>query len=101
MVDLVEPVEVRHSFGARPELAHGLRTTEHQHGEQRALACIEPERLVEHVAVTDGGPAMGGQDETDQSLRFEAVERGHDGALVVVHDRVPVGGLIAGGETAT
>ena len=41
MVDLVEPVEVRHSFGARPELAYGLRTTERQHGQQRALACIE------------------------------------------------------------
>ena len=78
-----------------PELARRLRAAQHQHGEDRLLRRGEPERLVEQVtelrcatALRAGEARVAGAPEAGEGLT--------DGRLVVVDDRVAIGGLVAG-----
>ena len=94
---LVEPVEVRHALGPDAQLADRLRAPQQEHGQDGALAVVEAQRLVEHLAVADDRAAVRGQHEADQLLVLELVERGEHRRLVVADDRLPVRGLVAGG----
>ena len=74
MLDLREPVEVRHPLGPGAQLTHRLRPPQEQHGQDRALPVVEAQGLVEHVPVADDGATVRGQDQADQPLLPQLVE---------------------------
>ena len=98
MLDVVEAIELRHAVRAEPELAHGLGPAKEEHGQERTLPAVERQCLVDHVPIAHGGPAMGGEDETNETLLLQLVEDRQHGVLVVVGHRLPVGCLVAGGD---
>ncbi len=61
-LQLVEVGEAVQALAARLELARGLRSAEHQDGEQREFVAADPEGFVEEVPVLRGpGPLPAGQ----------------------------------------
>ena len=98
MLDVVETLELRHAVRPKPEFAHGLGPAKEEHGQERTLPAVEGQCLVDHVPVAHGGPAMGGEDETDETLLLQLVEDRDHGVLVVVGHGLPVGCLVAGGD---
>ena len=72
-----------------------LRAAQHEHVENRDLRVVEPERAVERVAVLHRAP-IGPARERGPLALHEPVDTAADRVLVVIHDRVAVGGLVAG-----
>ena len=95
LVHLYGAVEVVQPVGAREQLPRRLRAAQHQHREQGLLLAADLQRLVEQVAVLGGAAGVAAGEPRPAPLA-EAVERVADRGLVVVHDRVAVGRLVAG-----
>ena len=81
------------------ELARGLRSPEHQDREHRDLLAGETDRLVEQVPVLRGA-AAGAARESRPAPSREPLERRSNRRLVVLDDRLAIGGLITGGSSA-
>ncbi len=95
MLHAVEPLDGRHALGPGAQLAHRLWPPQEEHGQDRGLRGVEPERLVEDVAITDDGAPVGGQHEADQALVLQIVEGALDDPLSVADDRLTIRGLVA------
>ena len=98
VLDVVEPLELRHAVRPEPKLSDGLGSAKQERGEERTLATVEGQGFVDHVAIANGGPAMGGKDETDETLLLQLGEDRQHRALVIVGHGLPIGCLVAGGN---
>src|SRR6185295_18144665 len=77
------------------QLSRRLWAAQHEHGEDRSLRLVEPERIVQQVAVL-AGAAASPAGEPGPAAQSEAAQALDDRGLVVVDDRIAVGRLIAG-----
>jgi hypothetical protein len=78
------------------QLAGRLRAAQHEHREQGDLGVGEADGVVQQVPVLRGA-APGPAREPNPAATAELVESGADRRLVVGHDRIAVGRLVAGG----
>ena len=87
--ELVQPLS------AGPELARGLGAAQQQHGDQRTLAGIKTERLVEELVELQSPLAAPVPDHPHQPFSLQRARTGLDRLVAVVDDRVPAGALVA------
>src|SRR5829696_5131482 len=92
LVHAGEPVQ---PLGACLQLSGRLRTAQHEHVEHRDLRAVEAECAVARVAVFHRAPVRPARERGPLALH-EPVDGSADRVLVVVHDRIAIGGLIAG-----
>ena len=96
-LDVVTTGEGVQSLGAGPQLARCLRTSQQQHGDDRALVGLERQPLVEDLVVLQCPPAGVGPHDPQQAAVLQRPRDPRDGLLVVVDDRLPAARLVAGG----
>ena len=83
------------ALGAGLHLGDRLRAAQDEDREHRQLGRRHPPALVGGVAVADRAPAVRRMHEPNQPHRLEREQRGLDRAVVVRHDGMPVGRLVA------
>jgi hypothetical protein len=93
-VDLLQGREGVQSLGPGPQLAHRLRPAQHQDREHGDLGRLQPQHLVEHVAVLGRAVARAVHDPREPLLA-QGRERIGRGAVVVVHHGRAVRRLVA------
>src|SRR5829696_9052980 len=91
---LVHAGESVQPLRARLQLSRRLSAAQHEHVEHRDLGIVEAHCAVEGVAVLHRAP-VGPARERGPLALYEPVDAGADRVLVVVHNRVAVGGLVA------
>jgi hypothetical protein len=94
-LDVVEAGEGVQPGRSLLQLAGRLRPAQHQHAEHGDLFLRHAERLVEQVPELDRSAGRSAREPRPSPAR-ESVQRGADRRLVVLHDGLAVGRLVAG-----
>jgi hypothetical protein len=82
------------ALGAGAELTRGLRTAQQEDRDQRRLGAVETQLLLEPLVILHH-PKAGRLDEPDQLPVAQVPQRVDQSRLVISHDRVTAGGLVA------
>ena len=93
--ELLEVGEVGHPLRAGPQLARGLRASEHEDSQDGEARGVQSETFVEHLAVSGGRRPLRRVDEAKEASLFERGQRQLDRRLVVGDHWVTVGRLVA------
>ena len=99
-VDLVEGGEQVEAIRAAAQLARRLRTAQEQQGQERPLAVVDRQHLIEHLAELGHPRPVARVDDAGEAGGPEAIEGGLDLVLLEGDDGVATGGLVAGGAQA-
>ncbi len=94
--DIGYAFELAHALGPRAQFATRLRPAQQQNADQAKLPVRELEALAEQLLVTGHAPAVRRVDEAHQPRGLERGQGVVDGALVVLHHGITVGGLVTG-----
>ena len=92
---LLERVEVVQAVRPRPQLARRLRAAQQEQGDDGALGAVEPEHLVEHLAVLRRAGPVARVEHAGEPLGAQPVEAGLHLELAERHHRIAPRGLVA------
>lgn len=82
-------------FGARLQLAGGLRTAQQQHGHQGPLVGVEPERVGQQLVVLQRPRPLARPDDPQQPALLEFARGRLQLGIRIIRHRLPTGRLIA------